>query len=168
MPHDVWANLVCGALGSVALLSDILALYRRHEANLTATPGGAIARFRQSLELNDEVASYEKRANVATVQTFAQGQLFNITAGTLTGRFVSVRQPVYTFYVNNGGATAFLGFPTADELTLPNGNRRQNFEGGSIEYAPGSDPTLRLPVNTISLNGAGSHMIRGRILCRSV
>ena len=56
IPHDIWVNLVCGALGVIALLPDELALYRRHGANVTwkdpdqHSPG----RIKQSLGLQVE------------------------------------------------------------------------------------------------------------------
>jgi len=50
-----------------------------------------------------------------------------------------------------------LGFPTGDELLLPNGNHRQTFEGGSIEYGPTSAAVLKLPVNNVSLQARRFH-----------
>lgn len=87
----------------------------------------------------------------ATVQTFANGMLVRITSGLLSGRMFAVQQPVWDLYVANNTYSGLLGFPISDELTLPDGRRRQNFEGGSVEYVPGSAATLRLPVHTIAL-----------------
>ena len=84
-------------------------------------------------------------ANKATVQTFSSGQLFNITAGPLNGRFLSIRKPVFGLY------TTSLGFPLAEEMILPNGNHRQSFESGSIEYDPSGNAVLRPPVSSIGL-----------------
>lgn len=87
----------------------------------------------------------------STAQTFQNGALFNITSGALTGRFVSVRQPVWSLYQTLKAHTGSLGYPTGEEIVLPNGRRRQSFEGGAIEYDAASGPVLRLPVQSISV-----------------
>ncbi len=89
--------------------------------------------------------------SVATGQYFSQGALFNVTAGQFSGKLMSVRQPIYDIYVANGGITGILGLPTGDVLVLPNGNKRQSFEGGSIEYDPSNSASLRLPVSLITV-----------------
>ncbi len=91
-------------------------------------------------------------AVVATAQTFTGGALYNITSGTLSGRLFAVLQPIYNVYVAGGGPTGSLGLPTGDETTLANGRKRQNFERGTIEYEPGTEPALRYPVNSILLS----------------
>ncbi|HEV8145291.1 MAG TPA: hypothetical protein VGP79_02870, partial [Bryobacteraceae bacterium] len=53
-------------------------------------------------------------ATAATGQTFDQGAIYNITSGTLTGRLVAVREPVYDVYAANGGPTGPLGLPVSD------------------------------------------------------
>src|SRR5260370_19938724 len=94
--------------------------------------------------------------SVATAQSYAQGIILNITTGTLNGRLVSVRQPIYWVYSQNNGPTGFLGFPTGYEVLLPTGNSRQTFEGGSIAYGPNTSPFLRLPVGSVSLPFGGT------------
>jgi uncharacterized protein (TIGR03437 family) len=93
---------------------------------------------------------------VATVQTFAQGAIFNITGGNLAGRQFAILPTIYAYWTQAGGASGSLGFPTGDELALPDGRRRQAFEGGSVEFAPGGAPVLRPPIFSISLTSAGS------------
>jgi len=60
MAHDVWAALVCGALGDVVLLPDALALWRRHDD--TDSWGGESdrlgARARRSLAVRSEEMSF--------------------------------------------------------------------------------------------------------------
>jgi uncharacterized protein (TIGR03437 family) len=90
----------------------------------------------------------------ATLQTFDRGAVFNITSGVLSGRILAVSSVVYILYAANQGYLGQLGFPTADETTLSTGRHRQTFEGGSIEYDPGSGPVLKLPVHDV-LIGAG-------------
>jgi glycosyltransferase involved in cell wall biosynthesis len=61
--HDIWAQLVCGALGAVALIPDELALYRRHGTN---TGQGAVSRpsvIQSSLALRMEHVTYRARCN---------------------------------------------------------------------------------------------------------
>ena len=99
-----------------------------------------------------ETATTSSAGTVATAQYFDQGALFNITSGALSGKLINVRQPIYSVYTANGGATGTLGFPAGDILTLPNGMKRQQFEGGSVDYDPNtSAATLRLPVSLIAL-----------------
>jgi len=87
-------------------------------------------------------------------QPFANGALVRITSGTYNGRSFMVQQPVWDLYLYHGGYSGLLGFPLSDELALADGRRRQNFEGGSVEYAPGSAATLRLPVSNVSIQPA--------------
>lgn len=62
--HDVWANLVCGALGSLVLLPDRLALHRRHGSNATAGPRrGGLTRVKSSFALRAERDSYLARSD---------------------------------------------------------------------------------------------------------
>jgi len=90
----------------------------------------------------------------ATMQTFDRGVVFNITSGVLSGRIVAVSSVVYVLYAANQRYLGQLGLPTADETTLSTGSRRQTFEGGAIEYDPGSPPVLKFSVHDV-LIGAG-------------
>lgn len=85
------------------------------------------------------------------IQTFANGALVRITSGTYSGRTFMVQQPVWDLYVFHGSYSGLLGFPISDELALADGRRRQSFEGGSVEYAPGAAATLRWPVASLSI-----------------
>ncbi|HYZ86934.1 MAG TPA: hypothetical protein VE621_21130 [Bryobacteraceae bacterium] len=96
-----------------------------------------------------------------TAQTFSQGAIVNITAGVLTGRLVSIQPTIYKVFVESGSFTGALGFPTGEESVLPDGRRRQAFEGGSVEYTPGNPPVLRPPVASVSLTAAGSNISLG-------
>jgi uncharacterized protein (TIGR03437 family) len=110
---------------------------------------GGIATFGPATSTESAVTS--PVASVATAQTYQNGIILNITAGTLTGRLVSVRNPVYSVYQSNGGPTGFLGMPTGPEQIIGT-KRRQVFEGGAIEYEPGEGGTLRLPVTNVNLS----------------
>ena len=91
----------------------------------------------------------------ATVQLYANGAVYQITSGTMNGLVFAVLTPVYGVYVANGGHDGFLGLPTSDEFTLPGGRRRQAFQGGNIEYDPGTDPVLKLPVASVAIAPSG-------------
>lgn len=98
-----------------------------------------------------ETAVTSPAGSAATSQTFQSGIILDITSGTLAGRLVSVRDPVYTVYMTNGGPTGFLGLPTGPEQLIGT-KRRQAFEGGAIEYEPGQGGVLRLPVTNVNLS----------------
>lgn len=110
---------------------------------------GGIATFGPATAAETAVTS--PAGSAATTQTFLNGIVLNITSGTLTGRLVSVRNPVYAVYAANGGPAGFLGLPTGPEQ-LVGTKWRQAFEGGSIEYEPGQGGTLRLPVTNVNLS----------------
>ena len=95
-------------------------------------------------------------ASIATIQTFEQGAIFNITAGLLVGKLAAVKEPIYDLYTQNGGYSGSLGFPTNDEVTLSNGTHQQSFEGGTIQYAPGGSPVILFPVGALSITSGGS------------
>ena len=87
----------------------------------------------------------------ATMQRYAFGVLFNVTSGANNGRLLLVSRPVYDLYVASGAEAGFLGLPTGEELNAGGNLRRQSFEGGAIEYTPGGEAVLRLPVSSISV-----------------
>ena len=92
-----------------------------------------------------------KFGTTAKAQIYQQGAIYSITSGTSNGRLLGVLEPIYDLYASYGGAGDFLGFPTSEELVLASGRWRQTFEGGAIEYDPGSGPVLRRPVTTVSV-----------------
>lgn len=101
------------------------------------------------------VTSGAGTAATAERQRFSRGEIFTILSGANTGRTLAVYEPIYSYYVGtNGGATALLGLPTSDELLLPDGRRRQTFEGGTIEYVTGQEPTILFPVSSVLLSSA--------------
>ena len=110
--------------------------------------GGAIQTFGAATSAETAITSVA--GSVGTAQLFQNGAVINITGGTLSGKLVSVRTPVWEIYNSNGGPSGFLGFPTGPEIVVGN-NRRQVFEGGAIDYTPGGSATLRLPVATVNI-----------------
>ncbi len=96
---------------------------------------GGITRMGAADNVETAVTSFVSNA-AATMQSFSSGAIYNITAGTLSGRILAVRAPIFYVFSQNGGHAGFLGYPSGEELVLPNGNRRQSFEGGAIDYDP--------------------------------
>ena len=93
----------------------------------------------------------------ATLQTYDRGAIYNITSGTLSGRLLAVKEPVYDLYVVNGLQGGLLGLPATGELIEPNGMMQQMFEGGAIEYDPATlIATLLSPVQSVSIQPTSS------------
>ena len=66
--HEQLANLVCGALGGVVYLPDLLSIWRRHTSNVTAGPSGntTLARAQQTLAEYHEERLYARLSQAAT------------------------------------------------------------------------------------------------------
>ncbi|MCU0245758.1 MAG: hypothetical protein MUC42_04240, partial [Bryobacter sp.] len=105
-----------------------------------------------------EIASPSNYGTSSNVQHFLLGAVALISSGTNSGRAFTVRDPIYKAWVDRNAASGLLGLPTGVELTLPDGRRRQNFEGGSIEYRPmTTDPAVvRLAVSAVLVEPATS------------
>jgi uncharacterized protein (TIGR03437 family) len=74
--------------------------------------------------------------NSGQQQAFARGTIFGATAGPRAGQAYLVGGLILARYTQLGGPAGDLGMPTGDEFA--NGAvRQQNFENGSITYAPG-------------------------------
>ena len=104
-----------------------------------------------------ETAVTSQYATKATAQTYDQGAIYNITSGLISGRILAVKEPVYDLYVSLSAAAGTLGLPVTEELLAANGDMRQAFEGGSIEYNPSTKiAVLRPPITTINLVPSGA------------
>jgi uncharacterized protein (TIGR03437 family) len=91
----------------------------------------------------------------ATVQTYASGAVYTITSGPNKNQVFGIAEPIYDLYVAQGGTGGFLGLPTSNLLVVAStGTYRQTFEGGDLEYTPGSPPVVRQPVAAVQLTGA--------------
>lgn len=89
----------------------------------------------------------------ATLQTFDQAAIFNITSGNLSGRLVAVGPHMFATYSSSGGYTGFLGLPLNDEQMQANGHYLQSFEGGALDYDPSSGAaTLKYPIYSIAIS----------------
>ncbi len=52
----------------------------------------------------------------ATVQLYANGAIYSITSGGLSGSVFAVAPPVYAAFVAQGGDSAFLGLPISNDI----------------------------------------------------
>ncbi|MDQ2901821.1 MAG: hypothetical protein M3Y07_18790, partial [Acidobacteriota bacterium] len=69
-------------------------------------------------------------------QPFAKGTIFGITSGNRIGQAYLVSGLILARYLTLGGPSGDFGVPVSDEFAV-SGTRRQNFENGYIDYAPG-------------------------------
>jgi uncharacterized protein (TIGR03437 family) len=114
-------------------------------------------------------------AAATTFQTFrgATGSMQSFQNGLILaaqgGQSYLVAGAILAPYTASGGPTGDLGAPTGDEYPA-NGLRQQNFEGGYINYAPGSSAATvalnpRQPLVTASpgtvLSGTPVHVVAG-------
>jgi uncharacterized protein (TIGR03437 family) len=92
-------------------------------------------------------------ATTATVQTFARGAIYSITNNANRGKIFTVAGAIYGLYVAQSGPFGQLGMPTSELYQIATGIYRQNFEGGVLQSGTG-DPTILLPVASVTLSGA--------------
>ena len=94
-------------------------------------------------------------ATTATMQAYLNGAIYSVTSGLNKNTLFTVMQPIYGLYATDNGPAGSLGLPTTQEIVLSNGDHRQTFEGGVIQYTPGgSGPVVRPPVTSVQLSGA--------------
>jgi hypothetical protein len=74
-------------------------------------------------------------------QNFQGGAIFHSANGTF-----SVRGSLGNYYLNLGGENSQLGLPTSEESHIGNGNWRQNFEKGTLEWL--NNGTARVTLNS--------------------
>jgi uncharacterized protein (TIGR03437 family) len=102
--------------------------------------------------LTAQAAVTSSFASKATVQSYDRGAIYNITSGSLTGRLLAVKEPIYDLYVTTGLHGGLLGLPATDELIEPDGMMEQEFEGGAIEYDPKTlVATLLPPIASVTI-----------------
>jgi len=108
--------------------------------------------------LSAQTAVVSSFSSKATMQTYDRGVIYNITSGTLTGRLLAVKEPIYDLYVNLGLQGGLLGLPaTAELMETANGMKQQQFEGGAIEYDPATlVATLLAPIQSVSIQPSTS------------
>ena len=95
------------------------------------------------------------KGSTATAQTFSAGAIYSITAGSSSGQVHGVSEPFYDMYVADGGPTGPLGLPISEVIVnTVTGLRKQNFEGGVLQYTPGGNVGTQYPVKTVTLTGA--------------
>ena len=105
--------------------------------------------------LTAPIALTASTATTATAQTFLYGVIYTITSGPNKAKVFGVEGSIYDLYLAQGGSSGFLGLPTSDVLLVAaTGAHRQTFEGGALEFMPGSPPVLRPAVASVTLAGA--------------
>jgi uncharacterized protein (TIGR03437 family) len=91
-----------------------------------------------------------------TVQNFSAGAIYSITSGANKGLIFGVTEPVYDFYLAQGGPPS-LGVPTTEAIQInSSGLYQQSFEGGTIQYTATSSPILLLPVKAVQISGVAA------------
>jgi uncharacterized protein (TIGR03437 family) len=117
------------------------------------TARGGISGLGRPVDVETAVTS--PATTTATMQAFSNGAIYSISSGTNKNVVFSVLQPIYGLYVANGGPASSLGLPITQEVVLSNGDHRQTFEGGILQYTPGGGgPVIRPPVSSVQIIGA--------------
>lgn len=109
--------------------------------------------------VDNEADVTSSKGSTATIQVFTTGTVYSLTSGAVSGSTFGIGGAVYRLYLTQNTHSGALGFPVSDEYNVSSTRRRQDFEGGSVEYTPGSEAELRLPVAAVSLgryDNAGS------------
>lgn len=92
----------------------------------------------------------------ATVQSFANGEIYTITSGVNRNKTFGVPQPIYDLYASQSGPYGTLGLPTSALIQVSAGVYRQTFEGGALQYTGSGGPILQYPVASVRVTGAGT------------
>lgn len=89
----------------------------------------------------------------AITQRFVNGAVYVLSSGSLNGRAIFVRRNVLELYLANQAQAGFLGLPLSDETLLPDGRRRQAFEGGTVEYTLNGVPVIKNAIQAVAITG---------------
>ena len=119
--------------------------------------------------IGQERAVTSRFSTTGIQQDFQGGGVIQITSGARAGQVYAVSGPAYARYAETGGSTSsFLGLPIGDELTI-SGRQRQNFEGGYIQYTPGSSlpAEARAPVASVLIDAAPVSLQVGNVIQRT-
>jgi len=120
-----------------------------------------------SLPIGQERDAASRFSTTAVQQDFFGGVIVQITSGARQDQVYVVSGPIYQRYAEIFGTASWLGFPIGDE-TIVSGRQRQNFEGGLIEYTPGSGlpAEARAPVFSISIDATPLSLQVGNVITR--
>ncbi|MBV8905332.1 MAG: hypothetical protein JOZ22_17020, partial [Acidobacteriia bacterium] len=128
-----------------------------YETGSAGSPTGAVSAF------------LSFRGTAGNMQPFQNALIVAATSGPLAGQTYAVGGLILAQYSAGGGPGGNLGAPTGDAATV-NGLQQQNFEGGFINYAPGSaaanvTTTPRQPLVTTTpaavLSGSVVNLVAG-------
>ena len=111
-----------------------------------------------------------KFSTTATQEDFQGGVIVLMTSGLRQNQIFTVSGVIGAKYISLGGVTSYLGYPIGAELTL-SGLQRQYFEGGYIDYTPGSGqpaaahaPVVSLVIDTTSLNLQVGNVVQKKVV----
>ncbi len=100
-----------------------------YETGVLGNPASAVARF------------LTFSATGGRAQSFGNGAILMAESGPLANRPFYVVGVIAAKYAEIGGAQGTAGLPTSDEFQV-GGRRRQEFEGATLDYAPGENVVL--------------------------
>jgi len=118
------------------------------------------------LPLTLERDTTSRFSTTATQQDFQGGVIVQITSGARQNQLYVVSGTIYQRYSELGQVGSFLGYPIGDELAV-SGRQRQNFEGGFVEYVPGSPAEAQSPVASVSIEAAAITLQVGNVITRT-
>jgi hypothetical protein len=111
-----------------------------------------------------------KFSTTATQEDFQGGVIVLMTSGLRQNQIFTVSGVIGAKYISLGGVTSYLGYPIGAELTV-SGLQRQYFEGGYIDYTPGSGqpatahaPVVSLVIDTTSLNLQVGNVVQKKVV----
>ncbi len=104
-----------------------------------------------------------------TQQDFQGGTIIQITSGARNGQTYAVSGAIYQQYFPAGVGSSFLGYPIGAEMTV-SGKQRQNFEGGYMDYVPGSGQPAQAhaPVLSVVLDNAPLNLQLGDVVQKTL
>ncbi len=122
-----------------------------------------------SIPISQERDTASRFSTTATQQDFLGGVIVLITSGARKDKIFTVSGPIYARYFELGGIGSFLGYPIGDETTI-SGRQRQDFEGGLIEFVPGSGlpAEARAPVASVVIDATPLNLQAGNVVQRTV
>ena len=118
-----------------------------------------------ALPISQEHDTASKFSTAATQQDFQGGVIVQITSGSRRNQIYTVSGVMYQKYFQMGATSSFLGYPIGDEFTL-SGRQRQNFEGGYLDYVPGSGQPAEAhaPVASVVLDATPLNLQVGNVV----
>ncbi|MBI3696164.1 MAG: hypothetical protein HY238_15170 [Acidobacteria bacterium] len=120
------------------------------------------------LPIDQEHDTTSRFSTTGTQQDFQGGMVVQITSGSRKDQVYTVSGTIYAKYNELGQIGSFLGYPIGDEFPF-SGRQRQNFEGGYVDYVPGSNQPAEAhaPVLSVVMDAAPVTLQVGNIIQRT-